>query len=108
MKRLLTAMLVMIGVVSFAVGANADGGSTVTVRIGQEKRAARGAVRIRFVEMIEDSRCPRNVQCIQAGNASVRVRVSRGGRSQMLVLNTNRPSADTTFGGWTFTLTGLT
>ncbi len=101
-------MFIMIGVIGLAVEAKAQGGSSVTVRIGREKTTARGAVRIRFVEMVQDSRCPRDVQCIQAGNASVRIRVSRNGRSEVLVLNTNRPSDKTTFAGYVFALTALT
>ncbi|WP_116107287.1 hypothetical protein [Lewinella sp. IMCC34191] len=35
-----------------------------------------------FVSVLEDSRCPRGVQCIQAGRAVVAVRVMRGGQWQ--------------------------
>jgi hypothetical protein len=34
---------------------------------------------IRFVEVLEDSRCPPNVQCVWAGRARIRVSVSQDG-----------------------------
>ncbi len=35
-----------------------------------------------FVSVLEDSRCPRGVQCIQAGRAVVKVETRRGGKLQ--------------------------
>ena len=82
---------------------------TVRVRINRDAMARKGRVNIRFVALVEDSRCPRDVQCIQAGNARIRVRVTRGGRSQVLVLDTdlrgNRPDV---FAGHEFRLVSLT
>ena len=108
MKRLFAALIVTIGILGISAEARPQPERTVTVRIGQERSAGRGNVRIKFLEMIEDSRCPRDVQCIQAGNASIRVRVSRNRHSEVLVLNTNGRAEKAVFAGYVFTLTRLT
>src|SRR5262245_22413911 len=43
-----------------------------------EVEVEHSAARARFAELIEDSRCPVGVQCIQAGRARVRLEVLRG------------------------------
>jgi hypothetical protein len=45
---------------------------------GQAVEVEQGRARARFVELVEDSRCPREVQCIQAGRARVRLTVEGG------------------------------
>jgi len=81
---------------------------TFRVRVNHGKNAARGRINVRFLKMIEDSRCPRDVQCIQAGNAKIRIRVSKGRRAEILTLNTDRRNDVATFGGYEFRLTALT
>lgn len=108
MKSLLSVLIIMFGLIGPAVEARPQAGKSVSVRIGQERSAGRANIRIKFLEMIEDSRCPRDVECIQAGNASVRVRVMRNGRSETLVLNTNKHGEKAVFAGYLFTLTELT
>ena len=54
----------------------------VRLGLGEHLRAARRAPdAFSFLEVVEDSRCPLGVQCIQAGRAVVRVAVLRNGRS---------------------------
>ena len=81
---------------------------TVTVRVGQEKLAPRSKIRIKFLEMIEDSRCPRDVNCIQAGNARIRVRVSGSGRARELILDTSDRTRPASYGGYELTVRTLT
>ena len=48
------------------------------------------SLRIKFAAVKEDSRCPADVKCVWAGNATVRLEVSfRGRDSKSLTLNTN-------------------
>ena len=47
-------------------------------------------VTLRFAAVVEDSRCPRDVQCIQAGQARLRLVLERGGERSSLVLSTRR------------------
>lgn len=64
---------------------------------------------IRFVEVVEDNRCPRDVNCIWAGNAKVKLLVSRGKAApKEIELNTGiEPRAVTVF-GYELMLKGLT
>ena len=55
----------------------------VTLRVADHLRTDRKQPDFfTFVSVLEDSRCPRGVQCIQAGRAVVAVRVLRGGKWQ--------------------------
>ena len=61
---------------------------TVTARLGEEVRL--GALRIRPVAVLEDSRCPADVTCVWAGRIRVRVAVSGAGEP---VFELNQPVA---------------
>lgn len=54
---------------------------TVTARLGQEVQI--GDVRVRPLELIEDSRCPLDVTCVWAGRVRVKVAVSGAGEPVM-------------------------
>jgi hypothetical protein len=68
--------------------------------VGQEAGTADGKLKIKFVAVAEDSRCPKGVNCIWAGNARVVLEVGKtGGTPSKLELNTNpREGADTAGG----------
>lgn len=100
-----TAMMLLLGVSAFAVSQSSE---TVKVKVNHSKNVAHGRINVRFATMVEDSRCPQDVQCIQAGNASVRVRVSRGKRAEVLTLSTDERKGIAKFEGYEFKLVGLT
>jgi len=54
---------------------------TVTARLGEE--VAVGDVRVRPLAVLEDSRCPIDVECVWAGRIRVRVAVSGVGETEM-------------------------
>ncbi|MEA3052350.1 MAG: hypothetical protein QOG72_1253 [Sphingomonadales bacterium] len=54
-------------------------------------RAALGAIVVTPLRVEEDSRCPSEVQCIQAGTVRVAVRVREGGTRRDAVLALGRP-----------------
>lgn len=60
-----------------------------TVRIGQEVRL--GGLRVRAIRLVEDSRCPEGVQCIQAGTVRLAVRLAEGSRDIVLRLGEPEP-----------------
>lgn len=62
-------------------------GSTATIETAQ--------VRLHFVEVSGDSRCPADVVCIQGGDAVVRLRASAGTASATLELHTGDASRAT-------------
>lgn len=62
---------------TFLIGPEA----ALRLAVGDHARATRkGTDLFTFLEVVEDSRCPRGVQCIQAGRAVVRVAVLRDGQ----------------------------
>jgi hypothetical protein len=48
----------------------------ITLKTGE--RVVVDGVSIAFVKVVEDSRCPGNVQCVWAGNAAVELTVAKG------------------------------
>ena len=71
-------------------------GNPVRVRLGQEfnLRAGQQAavegkrLKVRFVRVLNDSRCPVDVTCVWAGNAEVLIEVEDRGSRTRLKLNT--------------------
>ena len=58
--------------------------------VGQEVSSADGKLKIKFVSVPEDSRCPKGVNCIWAGNARVVLQVGEAtGKPSRVELNTN-------------------
>ncbi len=78
----------------------------VKVRINQQKIVT-GRLAIKVVS-VEDSRCPIGTQCVWAGNAKVRVRVTNArGVTQVFDLNTNIQPRTVTFAGYEIKLTNV-
>jgi len=87
-------------------------GREFKIRGGRAVTLARERLRLRFVRVAEDSRCPAGVECVWAGNAEVLVEVGTQNRrvSKTLKLNTNaspeRPAEDK-YRGYTVRLVRL-
>ena len=78
----------------------------VEVQVSHEKTFS--GFKIKFVEMIDDSRCPRDVNCVWAGNARILVQVSKKGKSKTFELNSLLAPQAVRFEGYEFKLTRLT
>jgi hypothetical protein len=107
MKLIVLNLLILFAFGSFAVQ-GAQAAENVRVQVNHQARAARAGIRVRFVEMVEDSRCPTDVNCIQAGNAKITIEVSKNGRSKTLELYTNSMNGAAIFAGYRFELRRLT
>ena len=105
MKKTVAALaIVFIGLTATTVLAKRS--ETVKVLINKEV-TAKGGLKIAFVELVEDSRCPEDAQCIWAGNAKIKIRVTKKGKSEILELNT-MPNGDApSFAGYRFSLIDL-
>lgn len=57
---------------------NAGLNENVVVKIGQTEKLVGGAS-IRFIEVVEDSRCPEGATCIWAGRAIVKAELTENG-----------------------------
>ena len=104
MKKVIAGMLfvVLVGVIpAFAKRTN-----DVQVQINKEVTAT-GGLKIAFIELVEDSRCPTDVECVWAGNAKIKVRVTKNGKSQVLELEMVTKGMRPNFGNYRLTLKAL-
>ncbi len=79
-----------------------------TLAMGEVAAVNNTNLRLEFVRVTGDSRCPADAICIQGGDALVQVRASDGGSSTLLGLHTGDSSqAGADFGGARVTLLEL-
>ena len=105
MKLFILAILAFLVTGAFA-GVRAQ---RVEVQIGHEKRIANNSIRLKFVDMIEDSRCPTDTQCIWAGNAKIKISLSSGGRRpKFFEINTGVKPQTILFAGYEIKVADLT
>lgn len=63
---------------------------------------------ITFKQVLEDSRCPENVQCIWAGNARIAIEVMRpGSGKETLILNSTLEPHEASYQGFRIRFEGL-
>ena len=65
--------------------------SSGTVVVSYDKAVKIAGLTIAFTEVVQDSRCPRAVDCVWAGAAEIRVVVAKGSTSESLLLSTRSP-----------------
>ena len=78
----------------------------VEVQIAHEKTF--NGFKIKFIDMLDDSRCPKDTTCVWAGNARVSVQVSKNGKKKIFELDSTRGTQAVVFQGYEFKLTKLT
>lgn len=91
MKKAVILMLVLFTVSVFAQtkSKNAKVGAEFTLAAGQKAFLKTDKLNVEFVSVLEDSRCPENVDCVWAGNAKVQIKVFKGKMAaQTFELNT--------------------
>ena len=75
--------------------------------LGGTARLGGGDLQIAFSEVVEDSRCPIDAVCIQAGRATVRLTVDHAGRRHELELSTRDGAVADSVGGHEVRLVAL-
>lgn len=105
MKTLILTLTLILGIGGFAAAQTTD---TVTLKPGQQKTTARTHLKIKFLNVVEDSRCPVDVNCIRAGNAKIKIQITsaRGGPKTFELNTTMGPKGDQ-FEGWAINLESL-
>jgi hypothetical protein len=82
-------------------------GASFDVKVGASAELPDG-FRIKFDRVSADSRCPENVQCVTAGDATVAVLVSSGGNNPFpLDVHTAAPGSQISYSNHTIRLTAL-
>ena len=75
---------------------------------GEKATAAGGELVVTFVDVLEDSRCPKGEQCIQAGRARLSFEaVRRGGDAVRFELVTSTDDSEAVVGGYRIVFRGL-
>lgn len=77
------------------------------VQIHKQKKFSRSNLIVKFVSLIEDSRCPEGINCVWAGNAKIQIKVSKGKESKTFDLNTFTEPKAATFTGYEIKLIEL-
>lgn len=103
-KTILALLLTLV----FGISLQAQTDQKVVVQINQQKTLAKIKLTIKFVALVEDSRCPTDAQCVQAGNAKIQVEVRKAGSAaKTFELNTNSQPQSVSFAGYTIKLIDL-
>ena len=80
----------------------------VKIGVGKQKTVTKDKIKIQFVSLVEDSRCPTDTECVWAGNAKIKIKVSSRRGSEMFEINTNTGARGASFNGYAINLTSLT
>jgi hypothetical protein len=106
--KLLLPVVALCGALAPASGRDTIAGPVVPVRQGEEWKVRGEDLRITFLAVEEDSRCPEGVHCIHAGNARVRVmaRNSKGACAEF-VINSDVAPKEQGFGKYKIRMAGL-
>jgi len=108
-KIMKTIFLTLILTLVFGSIVSAQGNGTLKVRVNQQKTHARSKLKISFVSLVEDSRCPVGAKCVWAGNAKIQVKITDSrGRSETFEMNTNMGAQGASFGGYAVNLVEVT
>ena len=65
-------------------------GREFKLKVGRQVTVKGTKLRIRFVAVENDSRCPSDVTCVWAGNAAVQIQLGIGRGSKTVTLNTSK------------------
>lgn len=83
-------------------------GREVKVEKGREVELKDEKLKIKFVSLVSDSRCPKDVTCIWAGDAEILLKVRAKGKAKFIHLHTSgRFDQATQFDGYVITLNSL-
>jgi len=84
-------------------------GKEFSLRIGKKISLRDTKLKIRFVSVLEDSRCPKGVQCVWQGNAKAIFELSGIKRKPTIVrLNTGVEPKEVEYSGYTVRLVNIT
>ena len=108
MKKTIPALILAI-VLGCVIQAAAQSNQRISIRINRLKPIAGSRLLVKFISLMDDSRCPTDANCVWAGNAKIKILVARrNGASRMFELNTNLKPQIISYAGYEFKLEDLT
>lgn len=112
MKNSLLAIIILFS--SFVFGQEESANAPkIGVKVPMGETIVLKGVSIKFIEVVEDSRCPTGVTCIWAGRAKVKVTVTSKGKTEEKILTfgevkQGEEKNSNLFNSETFAINGLT
>jgi hypothetical protein len=73
MNRIYAAFLALLLLFFGSIEVMAQRDEEINVKVGETKTASASGFRVNFVEVLEDSRCPKGANCIWAGRARIQI-----------------------------------
>jgi len=108
MKTLFLSLILSL-VFGGLVTANAQTGQTVKVKVGKQKKESSSQLTVKFLSLVEDSRCAKGTNCVWEGNAKIKVSVKQGSdAAEIFEMNTNLGAKGASYGPYAIYLTNLT
>lgn len=99
-KTIFTFILMLVAVGFFNIETPAQQ-KQFTVQINHQKTVVKNKLTVKFLELLEDSRCPKDSACIQAGTARIKIEVRKpNGASKTFELNTTENPQAVSFAGY--------
>lgn len=109
MKTVFLSIAFLASIFVMCQSAQAQTNQELTLQVGKQKKAFKNKLVIQFVSVLEDSRCPEDVDCVWAGNAKVQIRVRKlNGTWKTLEINSNLEPQSQRFEGYEIKLKSLT
>ncbi len=81
MKKSLLAIIILFSTFAFGQEDSAET-PKIAVKVPKGETVVLKGVSIKFMEVMEDSRCPEGVDCIWAGRAIVKAKVTANGKTE--------------------------
>jgi hypothetical protein len=105
MKGIILAIVLMLfggGLVGINAQTTGRGQTSVLFELkpGQTKNIPGSRAKIKFLNVMEDSRCPEGANCIWAGNAKIKLRVTDDRKTRVFELNTFKGDDSYSFEGY--------
>ena len=107
MKMLILTFLMTFPFGAFMTVQAQDKQEEVKIQIGEQKTATQDKINIKFLSLVEDSRCPEGVNCVWAGNAKIEVEINCGDHKEKFEMNTNLGPKGASFDGYAINLVSL-
>lgn len=112
MKNSLLAIIILFSSFAFGQEDNAEI-PKIGIKVPKGETVVLKGVSIKFLEVVEDSRCPKETTCIWAGRAIVKAEVSANGKKEIktLIFGEVRPGEEANsnlYSSGKFAINGLT
>jgi len=105
MKLLALTIVVVLSLASMST--LAQDANELKVTFGKTKRFDGGRLKIKFLDVIEDSRCPEGVNCIWAGTARIKIAIIENDNSCEYEIETNGSHQSIEYDGFVVELRSL-